>query len=379
MRNPWTDTLMRHDSGMAVKRSRNAKNSMNAPCPRRIPVFLVLGAVFVMAVLLPMTAFPAPAHAESATVAQQRLADAKKQIDDLNTQAEQISEDVNTANAALAVLDSQISTLESDMKRDRQALAASSVTAYKSQGSDITDTVEALSSGSLDSAISHFSYSKQQSDGLSEAVRSVADRSSEVTAKREQQVKAHDMLATNQSALSAKVAELEAYRKSLGEQVVSQLSSQTQGGMVTDISTAEAARQNLATNGYVKNPNATTTGGRITEEQRRQILDFAYSKVGRTTYVWGAGGMDSSSYDCSGLVQAAYASAGLSLPHSSAADAAIMDMKPISELEAGDIVYWKGHVAIYAGNGQTVESMPGRGVVMFRIWGNPVGGGNPYA
>lgn len=343
-----------------------------------LPACLMLGAALAMG-CLSLSALPASAHAESATSAQQRLADARRQIDALNAQAEQASEDVNAANATLDALDGQISALESDMGRDRQALADSSASAYKSSGYGIADAMEALSSGSLDSAISHLSYARRQGEELSSTVRSVVARSDEAAAKREQQAKVRDELEANRSALSAKAGELEAYRKSLGEQVVSQLASQTQGGMVTDVSVAEAARQSLAANGYAKNPNATTTGGRITEEQRRKILDFAYSKVGRTTYVWGAGGMDSSSYDCSGLVQAAYASAGLSLPHSSAADAAIMEMRPISELEAGDIVYWKGHVAIYAGNGQTVESMPGRGVVMFRIWGNPVGGGNPYA
>lgn len=41
-------------------------------------------------------------------------------------------------------------------------------------------------------------------------------------------------------------------------------------------------------------------------------------------------------------------------------------------------VFWDGHVAIYAGNGQTIESMLGHGVVMFRIWGQPIGCGQPY-
>ena len=178
--------------------------------------------------------------------------------------------------------------------------------------------------------------------------------------------------------LDGKVNETSTYRDSLSDDIRQQIENDTQAGMSSDANAAQTLIDYYSKGGeYPKNPAATTTqNSTVTEEQRKQILIAALSKVGKTTYVWGASGPDS--YDCSGLVQYAYAAAGLKVPHSSASDRAMCDVKPISELEAGDMVFWNGHVAIYAGNGQTIESMPGHGVVMFRIWGQPLGGGQPF-
>ena len=180
------------------------------------------------------------------------------------------------------------------------------------------------------------------------------------------------------SELDDKIGEASAYRDSLSDDIRSQIESDTVGGMSGDTAAAQSLIDYYSSGGtYPKNPATTTTqGSSVTEEQRKKILIAALSKVGKTTYVWGASGPDA--YDCSGLVQYAYAAAGLKVPHSSASDRAMCNVKPISELEAGDMVFWDGHVAIYAGNGQTIESMPGHGVVMFRIWGQPIGGGQPY-
>ncbi|TCO65548.1 C40 family peptidase [Actinocrispum wychmicini] len=74
-----------------------------------------------------------------------------------------------------------------------------------------------------------------------------------------------------------------------------------------------------------------------------------------TPYVWGASNPPSGT-DCSGLTSWAYASAGLSLPRHSAAQAMGASVPDQSQLMPGDLIVWQGHVAMAIGNGQMIEA-----------------------
>jgi cell wall-associated NlpC family hydrolase len=81
-------------------------------------------------------------------------------------------------------------------------------------------------------------------------------------------------------------------------------------------------------------------------------------------YVWAAAGPNS--YDCSGLVQYAYAKAGIKLPHSSRTQSTLG--KPVSRanLQPGDLVFFYSpvsHVGIYIGNGLMVHAPTSGSVV----------------
>lgn len=96
------------------------------------------------------------------------------------------------------------------------------------------------------------------------------------------------------------------------------------------------------------------------------IVNFARAQVGKP-YVMGGTGM--SSFDCSGLVQAAYRQAGISLPRMSQDQSAKGTSVSLSALQPGDILYWGSrgsayHVAIYVGGGKFVGAQnPSTGIV----------------
>lgn len=88
------------------------------------------------------------------------------------------------------------------------------------------------------------------------------------------------------------------------------------------------------------------------------VLNAAYSQQGKP-YVYGAAGPNS--YDCSGLVLWAFAHAGISLPHSAAAQYGYGTHVTPSQLEPGDIVFFNeggtiGHNGIYVGNGKMIDA-----------------------
>ncbi|MFE3945105.1 NlpC/P60 family protein [Streptomyces sp. NPDC059118] len=81
-------------------------------------------------------------------------------------------------------------------------------------------------------------------------------------------------------------------------------------------------------------------------------------------YIWGANGP--AGFDCSGLMQWAYARAGVSLPRTSQAQRYAGHMVPLSEARPGDLVVYRAdasHVAMYVGNGQVIHApYPGAAV-----------------
>ncbi|RLP11995.1 C40 family peptidase [Propionibacterium australiense] len=85
-------------------------------------------------------------------------------------------------------------------------------------------------------------------------------------------------------------------------------------------------------------------------------IDFAYSKLGGP-YVWG--GTGPVGYDCSGLMQAAYAAAGISIPRVTWDQVnAGTPVYSTDDLRPGDLVFYydNGHVGMYIGDGLVLNA-----------------------
>jgi len=93
------------------------------------------------------------------------------------------------------------------------------------------------------------------------------------------------------------------------------------------------------------------------DELGQEIADYAASYVGRLGYVWGGNDL-SSGTDCSGFVQAVFASYGVNLPRlAQEMGSCGQEIGNLKEARAGDVIYWGGgpHVGIYLGDGKVVE------------------------
>lgn len=85
-----------------------------------------------------------------------------------------------------------------------------------------------------------------------------------------------------------------------------------------------------------------------------QVANYALQFVGNP-YVWGGTSLTRGA-DCSGFVMSVYAKFGIYLPHSSAADRRVGYGVNVSEMQAGDLVCYSGHVALCIGNGMIVHA-----------------------
>ena len=119
---------------------------------------------------------------------------------------------------------------------------------------------------------------------------------------------------------------------------------------------------------------------RTSETQRLAAVAFAKKQVqARKPYIWGSEGPNS--FDCSGLVYAAYKSAGLGWPNwdrlNSALYSGYTKHVSLSELVPGDLLFYsyKGtistihHITIYAGGGMMWEAnSKGKGLLYSNIY-----------
>lgn len=149
--------------------------------------------------------------------------------------------------------------------------------------------------------------------------------------------------------------------------------------IITDPNTARTALLERGEE-YTSGQSAATSGGSFsgggsfgaatTGKGADAAIAFARAQIGKP-YVFGATGSDA--FDCSGLVQAAYKSAGIALPRTTQQMAVSPKLFAVSraDLIPGDLVFPTiGHVGIYTGSGNIIDAPRTGSFVKERpIWG----------
>ena len=113
--------------------------------------------------------------------------------------------------------------------------------------------------------------------------------------------------------------------------------------------------------------------GKGVTDIQMEICEYARQFVGNP-YVWGGTSLTKGA-DCSGFTLSVYIKYGVSLPHSSKAQANCGTRIDVSEVQPGDLVFYGGknihHVAMYIGNGQVVHAQSAKtGIVVTSMYYN---------
>jgi cell wall-associated NlpC family hydrolase len=310
--------------------------------PRRLGRGIVVGATATLTLtLLPGIAAAEPEQASSAAQAAQLAAQA-------NLDLGEVTEDVNEARETLAQQQAAAAAAGQAAVEARQQLGAldgqiRQVARTAFTGDGMTDLHLLMSSDSIEDFVSQLATL----DAIAGHTNDVLTQVAETAAAAEQaQQQADAAQAGAQRALgevTAKQTQLEADIADYQAQYAA-LSAQQQ----EEVQQAEAAHVGQAV--VSPAPVAATSGS------AQAAVDTALVQVG-DPYVWGAVGPNA--FDCSGLIQYAYAAAGISLPHSSRMQSTMGSPVSRADLQPGDLVFYfspVSHVALYIGNGQMVHA-----------------------
>lgn len=333
-----------------------------------------------------LTGLPTLAVADTSEQLQAKLDEANAHLSDLYSQAEQVSEQVNNTQVDLDNTNAEIDQKKSELAEAQDVLASRVSSNYKTGGVSLVSIL--FDSTSFEDLVNRVTYASKVSDSDAQVIQNVKDIQAELDQKQTEQQQLLSDQQAQQAELNDKVNEAQSYVSSLDQQVQDALAAEQAAREAEQEAARKAAEEKAAQDNYVPEGNAnagtnnsansnsnsnsnnngsnnnsgnsgsssnggsTSGGSSIGSGARNAIISRAYSLVG-CGYVYGASGPDN--YDCSGLVRACYAAAGICVPHSSALLADYCN-KPASQAEPGDIVWRPGHVGIYIGGGTTIEA-----------------------
>jgi cell wall-associated NlpC family hydrolase len=306
-----------------------------------LPVRIVVALVMVAGVLAPVSATAAPS-----------LAEVKAKVRQLEEEATAAAEGAQEAKVKLAILTKTLNGIKAKAEKQgqtvaslRRSLGAIAVEQYKTGGfgqsfellfsSD--PTLYLSSAGSLDAITRRKSTQLRKFEAAQQRLNAttllVNDKIALVAA-------AQKKLAAQSAIAKSKLAEAKKLLSKLSKAERDRLAKLAEDEENADQkSSLEAAK------------SASGVSGRA-----GTALKYALKQIG-DRYVFGAAGMVT--WDCSGLTMRAFQAAGVSLPHSSAAQSRMGKKVALNALKPGDLLFFGrpvSHVGIYLGGGKMVHA-----------------------
>ncbi|HEX5336343.1 MAG TPA: NlpC/P60 family protein [Propionicimonas sp.] len=277
-----------------------------------------------------------------------KLKDAKDQVVELEDQASALDEDYHEASEALAESKQRLGVLEDDIaaqqaKVDVLGEQVRAIALDQFRNRDVDTTVQIFTSGDPETLL----------DRLSTASKVDDDINATLAAHEAEQANLTDM----QRTAAAEVAALAEQERKLAA-LKQLLQSKVDAAQALVLQLTAAQRTALeAGDGDKASWDPNELDGTSANARALGAIRYATSKVKIGQYVWGSSGP--TGFDCSGLMQAAYRTVGISLPHSSRAQANVGRAVSRNELKPGDLIFWYHpihHVGMYIGNGKIVHA-----------------------
>ncbi|MFE5922106.1 NlpC/P60 family protein [Streptomyces sp. NPDC056468] len=301
------------------------------------------------------TGFDGTGHAEP----QLTPAQVKAKVDKLYHEAEVATEKYNGAKEKADAAEQRISALQDEAARkteklnsEREALGSMAAAQYRDGGVD--PALQLALSNDPDRYLDGAEFAERAGNRQAASVASVRRQLREIEQLR-------GAARIELTSLQSRQAELQRHRETItgkldaARTLLAQLTAEERARLQgANGGTDRAARSSTDTRDALKAPGSATT--QAPNARAASAISYAYSKLG-SPYVWGATGPNA--FDCSGLTQAAYRSAGLSLPRTTYAQIDAGRRVSRSELLPGDLVFFYSgisHVGLYIGNGQMIHA-----------------------
>ncbi|MCX4512731.1 C40 family peptidase [Streptomyces sp. NBC_01619] len=298
------------------------------------------------------TAFEGSGHAEPLLTPDEVKAKADRLYEEAEAATEKYNgakEKADAARTAANALRDEAARRTERLNASRNALGSFATAQYRSRGLDpavqlalTSDPVRYLAGAELTERVGERQATaiagvQRQMREISQVRREAGERLAELEERRAE-------LARHRSTIRKKLAAAEAL---LARLTADQRAAYTaQDGTPTGRADRDTARTAPGTPAPVAAPNA----------RAAQAVAYAYGALGKP-YVWGATGP--SAFDCSGLTQAAWRSAGVSLPRTTYTQINAGQRVPRSQLAPGDLVFFYSgvsHVGLYIGGGRMIHA-----------------------
>lgn len=353
--------------------------STRTPLPRSSARLVASCALAIGVALCAAIAFGAAATNVGATPLETKRAQAAelgRQVAKLDARFDILQERARGAQIELDKIGEQLATKRLELAQTRRDLKAAhttlsrrAVAMYRS-GNTSTNIVNIASAGSLTSFFDRVDNARRVSNQDADIVDSVETLTDRFTRKTRELADMHRAQAKVVARARADEHEMQQIR----DQRQAKLNSVN--GEIRAILEAEQRRREEAARqaalaqaaaaraeNQAATSNADTSGGfsvsgplPAPSATSSAAANAALSKLG-APYVWAASGPNA--FDCSGLVMWAFAQAGRGgLPHSSYSLAGMGVDVPLSQVQAGDLVfgYGNGHVGIAISNSSFVHA-----------------------
>ncbi|MBK3578525.1 C40 family peptidase [Streptomyces sp. MBT65] len=304
------------------------------------------------------TGFDGTSHAEPQLTPTQ----VKAKVDTLYQEAEVATEKYDGAKEKADAAEKQLNTLRDEAARRteklnsaRDSLGYVAAAQYRSGGID--PAVQLMLSDDPERYLDGAEFADRVGHRQTAAVALVRQQLREIEQLRGA---AHIEL----TSLKSRQAELGRQKKTINgkldqaRRLLATLPPQQRAQVVggTADGTGRASRSSTAARGALAAPVSSAAASDAPNSRAAAAVSYAYQKLG-SPYVWGATGPNA--FDCSGLVQAAYNSAGVSLPRTTYAQINAGQRVSRDELRPGDLVFFYSgisHVGIYVGDGQMIHA-----------------------
>lgn len=336
----------------------------------------LVAARLAIAVLITASATLGSFTLSSAAPSQEEVERAKDRLDALERELSLRVEEYNQATIRLAELQARLESVRHEAERANaeaeRAIADLNETAVRAYTEAGTQYAVLLDAGSLNDFSDRLEFietlSETDSDVATEAdvamqrARWTAEDLAAAVADRRDTVQE---LGERQAQIRAGVAEARELYQELDRSYQSaQQAAQT-----------STASQSVSTSVSAPIPPPPAPNANV-----QAVLGAAYSVIG-TPYQWG-GSSPTTGFDCSGFTMWAWSHAGVSLPHSSAAQYASLPHVAQADLQPGDLLFFYSpisHVGIYVGGGRMIHSShPGTTISVVPVyWQYFSGAGRP--
>jgi cell wall-associated NlpC family hydrolase len=282
-------------------------------------------------------------------------------MDKIDEQYDAASQEYSAAQSRLAQVDKETTSAQARYGAARSQLAQVAVSMY--ENSDQTSILGLLDAGNPTAVLSQASLVMEVAGAHNEEATQFLTAAQELASIGEQRQRTEQgigqiraQLTAQKTSLNKLLATNQATLDSLTTAQQQQVNASTLGG-TSQTSTGQTGTGQTGTTPIAYSGPTTT--------QADKAVAFAYAQIGKP-YQWGATGPDS--FDCSGLVMAAWAAAGVTIPRDTYEQWAGLPHIPVSQMVPGDLIIYdgEGHVAMYVGDGYIIDA-PHTGADVERI------------